>query len=432
MEEKPIILAAGKGTRMWPLTTTRPKPSLPVGGEPLICRHVRMLSEYYDEIVVVIGYKGDILVSLLEGCKRESLRIKYVRQEKELGTGHALLSAIEKGVLSGVSRGLVIHGDIYVSEQDFRDFIENEAEIGVAVVDEPWNYGVLEIREGLVRHIVEKPSRGEEPSNLIYAGLLRINTSSTDILKRLEPSPRGEIEIADLIEHRAKESGLKYHLLKKWIDVGRPWDLLKATRHALEEMVDNNCNNMPCIVEEDSYGGAILVSTKGANIIDESTVIEGPAYLGAGVKVRPHSYLRAYNVLMDGSLVGSHVEVKGSILLEHAKVPHLSYIGDSVIGEYSNLGAGTITANFRFDGLTVKSMLKGKRIDTGLRKLGAIIGGHVRTGINVSLLPGVKIGAHSWIYPGCIVTRDLPENTILKCRQSQVVAEMRLEGRKTG
>ena len=103
------------------------------------------------------------------------------------------------------------------------------------------------------------------------------------------------------------------------------------------------------------------------------------------------------------------------MFFEDAKAPHLSYVGDSVLGEHVNLGAGTVTANLRFDRKTVKMNVKGRRVDTGRRKLGAIIGGHAQTGINVSLLPGVKIGSYAIVYPGCVVYRDVETRGVYKC-----------------
>ena len=93
--------------------------------------------------------------------------------------------------------------------------------------------------------------------------------------------------------------------------------------------------------------------------------------------------------------------------MENTKIPHLSYVGDSVICEDVNFGAGTITANLRFDEKEVKVNIKNERVSSGRKKLGAIVGGHVRTGINVSILPGIKIGAYAWIYPGAVVDRDV-------------------------
>jgi bifunctional UDP-N-acetylglucosamine pyrophosphorylase/glucosamine-1-phosphate N-acetyltransferase len=99
--------------------------------------------------------------------------------------------------------------------------------------------------------------------------------------------------------------------------------------------------------------------------------------------------------------------------MDRTHVGHLSYIGDSVIGADCNIGAGTITANLRFDDLPIKVTVKGERVDSRKRKLGAFLGDRVKTGINVSLYPGVKVGPNSWIAPHAVVSRDVPPNTFL-------------------
>jgi bifunctional UDP-N-acetylglucosamine pyrophosphorylase/glucosamine-1-phosphate N-acetyltransferase len=94
--------------------------------------------------------------------------------------------------------------------------------------------------------------------------------------------------------------------------------------------------------------------------------------------------------------------------MDEAKIPHLCYVGDSVLGHSASLGAGTITANLKFNDSNIESRVKNQLVNTGQRKLGAILGDGVKTGINVSLFPGVKIGADAWIGPGAIVKRDVP------------------------
>jgi len=123
--------------------------------------------------------------------------------------------------------------------------------------------------------------------------------------------------------------------------------------------------------------------------------------------------------------VGNGCEVKASILQEDSHVGHLSYVGDSIVGAGSNLGAGTITANLKFDGQPVEVMVKGEKIQTGRRKLGAFLGDGVKTGINVSLFPGVKVGEQSWIGPHVALDRDVPPNTLVTLKSSLEIRQRR-------
>jgi bifunctional UDP-N-acetylglucosamine pyrophosphorylase/glucosamine-1-phosphate N-acetyltransferase len=102
------------------------------------------------------------------------------------------------------------------------------------------------------------------------------------------------------------------------------------------------------------------------------------------------------------------------------KIPHLSYVGDSVIGENCNLGAGTITANIRFDEGSLKMRVKGRPQDTGRKKIGVIMGDNVQTGINVSILPGVRVGSGSWLGPGAIISKDVPSKQLLLAKQTHL------------
>jgi bifunctional UDP-N-acetylglucosamine pyrophosphorylase/glucosamine-1-phosphate N-acetyltransferase len=103
--------------------------------------------------------------------------------------------------------------------------------------------------------------------------------------------------------------------------------------------------------------------------------------------------------------------------MDKTHVAHLSYIGDSVIGEDCNLGAGTITANLRLDVKPVKMVVKNELVNSGRAKLGVMIGDNVKTGLGSLLMPGVKIGCNSWIGPNVIVNRDVPSDTILIIEQ---------------
>ena len=103
--------------------------------------------------------------------------------------------------------------------------------------------------------------------------------------------------------------------------------------------------------------------------------------------------------------------------MDHSHIGHLSYVGDSILCEDCNLGAGTIMANYRLDAGTVKMRIKDKMVDSGRRKLGAVLGDNVKTGVNALLMPGVKIGVDSWIGPNFTVYADLPANTVALLKQ---------------
>jgi bifunctional N-acetylglucosamine-1-phosphate-uridyltransferase/glucosamine-1-phosphate-acetyltransferase GlmU-like protein len=135
-------------------------------------------------------------------------------------------------------------------------------------------------------------------------------------------------------------------------------------------------------------------------------VIEGPVIVRAGASVGPNAYVRGATLLGEDTHVGNGVEVKNSVVRRGTNVPHLSYVGDSVLGQDANLGAGTTVANLRHDDEPVRLTVKGERVSTGRRKFGVVVGDRVRTGIDTALDAGVTLGSGAQTDPGETVLRD--------------------------
>ena len=152
--------------------------------------------------------------------------------------------------------------------------------------------------------------------------------------------------------------------------------------------------------------------------IRSGAYIEGPVFIDEEADVGPNCFIRSGTSLGKKVRVGNAGEIKNSIIMDGTHVGHLSYVGDSVLGEKCNLGAGTITANLRFDDGRIKMMIKDKVVDTGRRKLGAILGDNVKTGIKSLFMPGVKVGANTWVGANFMVERDLPANVVATLKQN--------------
>ena len=181
------------------------------------------------------------------------------------------------------------------------------------------------------------------------------------------------------------------------------WDLLVANERALKVRTVWE-NHGDC--HASLYVDGRLAVGAGTRILP-GVVIEGDVVIGAGCKVGPNCYIRGATSVGNGCHVGQAVELKNSILLDQTNVGHLSYVGDSVLGEKVNLGAGTITSNLRHDGKAHRTMVAGQLIDTGRRKFGAIIGDGVHTGIHTAIYPGRKIWPGKTTRPADVVDRDL-------------------------
>ncbi len=368
-----------------------------------------------EEAVILAPPGGRGEFESLDCVARNASRVRVVEQPKRLGTGHALQVIVRD---AGEDDYLIVYSDVYIARQSWRVVWSLEPDSVLLVeVGKPSEYGVAVIEDGEVRGFVEKPEPGREPSNLALAGVYALSREALQRLGDLKPSPRGELELTDLLSVLAVEGALGFRRVQEgpWRDVGRPWDYLLAFRDAIENELEPRISGEvhPTAVLE----GPVYIAP-GARV-GPNTIVEGPAFIGSGAKLGPCTRVRPYTALLDGAKAGFSVEVKASILLEGAKAPHLNYVGDSIVGEHVNLGAGTVTANLRFDHRTVKMTVKGRRVDTGLRKLGAVIGGYAQTGINVSIMPGVKIGSYARIWPGCVVSRDVPGGAEYRCPEAR-------------
>jgi bifunctional UDP-N-acetylglucosamine pyrophosphorylase/glucosamine-1-phosphate N-acetyltransferase len=154
-------------------------------------------------------------------------------------------------------------------------------------------------------------------------------------------------------------------------------------------------------VEEGAVLKGAVVVEKGA-LVRSGAYIEGPVYISEGCDIGPNCYIRPSTCLGPGVRVGASVEVKNSIVMAKSHIPHHNYVGDSLIGERCNLGAGTKVANLRFDDRPIKVPYRGELIDSGRRKLGVIMGDDVKTGINAMIDAGTVIHENSVVGPGAV------------------------------
>ena len=399
---KAVILAAGSGERLEPITHTRPKSFIPILSKPLIQYQIEFLRKCgISDIIIVVSSKNK------EYFEKNLTGVTFaIQREDKKGTGAALSSIKTNDDI------LVIYGDIFTPDHKIICNLasqKSDAILGVKV-NNPQDYGVLiSDSEGNLVKIIEKPEI--PPSNLVNGGIYKFGQDIFTFLDKISPSERGELELTDAVTLMASEKKVKIVNYEGfWFDIGKPWNIIDINKWALDNLeFSKNFGNI-----EDN------VKIKGKAIIEEEveiksgTYIEGPVYIGKESKIGPNSYIRPYTVLSERVKIGAFVEVKESVIMEGTKIPHLSYVGDSVIAEDVNFGAGTIIANLRFDEKEVKVNIKGKKVGSGRKKLGAIIGGHVRTGINVTILPGIKIGAYARIYPGAVVNRDVDYGEFFK------------------
>jgi UDP-N-acetylglucosamine diphosphorylase / glucose-1-phosphate thymidylyltransferase / UDP-N-acetylgalactosamine diphosphorylase / glucosamine-1-phosphate N-acetyltransferase / galactosamine-1-phosphate N-acetyltransferase len=400
---KALVLAAGEGTRLRPLTSNIPKPLLPVAGKPFLSHIFSALqSAGVKEIALLVGWKANRIKEYYGDGSSLGLKITYLEQRERMGTANAIGHA--EWVMD--EPFFVVNGDVVISEANIkamREMFERTGRtvMGAVTVEDPSKFGVIEEKDGKLVRILEKPKR--PPSDLINAGLFVFTPGIFDLIRSTPKSIRGEYEITDTITTLAKSEDVLIHrMMTEWIDVGRPWDLLTANDIFMSRLQ----GRLEGEVEPNVVIKGEVVLEEGAKVRSGS-YITGPVYIAKGCDIGPNSYIRPGCCFMPNVRVGASVEVKNSIVMNGAMIGHLSYCGDSIVGEKVNLGAGTITANFRHDGRTHRSHVDGRLVETGRTKFGAVIGDGVHTGIHTSIYPGRKLWPGVCTRPGTIVAYDV-------------------------
>ncbi|NUN11704.1 NTP transferase domain-containing protein [Candidatus Micrarchaeota archaeon] len=400
-----VILAAGKGTRLWPITNHYPKSMIRVLGKPLIEWIITPFYSKVEKIVIVVGVQKEKVIDYFSSSQFKE-KIVFVEQKEQKGTGHALLQA--ESEVSGDF--FVVNGDNFFDPIIFEKIFYQSRQgffLAGKKVKDVSAFGAIVSENELLKKIVEKGSSGE---GLINTNLAFLPKTFFNSLKKTGLSPRGEIELTDAFNSFASENTLKImELADYWNDVGFYWNYLEVNSFACEKMLKNEIRGQ---VEE----GVIV---KGKVFIGEGTLvkapcrIEGPAYIGKNSVIGPHAFIRKNSYIEDECHVGSS-EVKDSIVMSYSNAAHFSYVGDSVVCEDVNFGAGAKTANLRFDGKTIIVKINGKEYDTGRKKLGPVIGANTKLGVDVCISCGKIVGSDVKIYPNVFVKENVLDNEVLR------------------
>lgn len=395
-----VMLVAGKSTRTYPLTLTRPKPMLPIANTILIEHNLAQLEGLVSEVILIVGYMQEMIREYL-GEQWHDIKITYCEQKEQLGTGHAVLQ-VEPFIQD---RFIVMNGDDIFSKTDIQQLMKLQAGALVKHVDDPSQYGVYRVDDqNRVLDLVEKPK--EFIGTLTNIGCYLFNLEFFEDLHQMPLSERGEYEITSAILSYAKRKDFFVTQIQDfWLTNGLPWELLLSQNYFMSQMTTAK-------IEGTVEPGVVLqgpVEIGPGTVVKSGSYIEGPVKIGNDCTIGPNCYIRQNSAIGHHCTIGHAVEIKNSIIMDDTAICHLSYVGDSVIGSEVNLGAGFISANVRHDKATIKSKVKGKLKDTGLEKLGVIVADGVKTGIHTSVLPGRKIWPNVRTYPGQVVNDDLVE-----------------------
>ncbi|KAF1076814.1 bifunctional UDP-N-acetylglucosamine diphosphorylase/glucosamine-1-phosphate N-acetyltransferase GlmU [Halodesulfovibrio sp. MK-HDV] len=441
-----LVLAAGKGTRMH---SDKPKVLQELLGAPMLRYVYTALDPLFGEgIWTVVGHRSEMIEEKFAGEERN-----FIHQTEQLGTGHALQTAWDELVESGLSHVLVVNGDTPLLPQPrlinfLKESLSNNADIGfmTLTLPHPGSFGRVVRHLGDVAAIIEAKDydenlHGPEPRE-INAGIYLLNIASvTPLLKRLcNENKSGEYYITDLVGFAVQEqmtvAGVECGNDPQLLGINNPAELvrseslLRATlvMEWLEQGVTIHAPEYvrlgPMVTLEPGavlHGPCELYGTthvkRGAEIysntwIKDSTLAEGcvihpfshldGATVGNDCTVGPYARLRPGAVMEQSAKVGNFVEMKKTVLGEGSKANHFTYLGDTEVGTGVNIGAGTITCNY-----------------DGVNKYKTIIEDNAFIGSNSSLVAPVCVGKNSLVGAGSVITKDIPENTIAVARGKQ-------------
>ena len=318
---KAVILAAGQGTRLRPVTLTMPKPLVPVANKSLIAYAIDVLrgSGLVEIGIVVHDLQSPIIKALGDGSQM-GVSLKYIVQEEQLGLAHAI----------GLCRSFV--GDdpfcVFLGDNIFQDkmesllrgFEESDSEAAVALgeVSDPSRFGIVELNGDRVVRMVEKPK--DPPSNLAICGVYLLRKSIFDAISRIEPSWRNELEITDAIQTLISDGGkVSPYILKGWwIDAGKPDAIIHANQLVLGEMPYTPAPENNQVQGTSQVSNRVLLG-EGTQVID--SVVRGPVIIGDHVTIR-NSYIGPYTSIGNNVTI-ENAEIEASIVMQNCIVRDL-------------------------------------------------------------------------------------------------------------
>lgn len=380
-----VVLAAGEGRRLDPLTRRRPKPMLPVVNRPLLEHVIEAIATAgIDEVVLVVGYERDRIQTHFGDGDDWDLSISYARQDTQLGTAHAVAQAAKHVdedflVLNG---DRIIDPSIIEDVQQTHDRFGAAATVAVTPVEDPEPYGVVEAEAGILESVIEKPTGGS-PSNMINAGVYGFTSDIFAVINDLEPGPSGEYRITDAINELAASEDVfgdetqddvrAIHYDGTWLDVSHLWDLLSVTGVML-----------------DADGG-----------LQEGSVADG-AELGSPLHIAGTAAIGANAVIGRGSAIGPNARVgpnatvERSVVFADATIEAGAVVRDCIVGANA-----TIEANATVAGGEGTVIVEGEVHDDV--PLGGVLGDNATVGGGAVLDAGSIVGDGATLGPGVTI-----------------------------
>jgi glucose-1-phosphate thymidylyltransferase len=375
---KAVVLAAGKGRRLWPLTENRPKPMLPVANRPILEHIVDALTRTaVTEVLIVVGSNRDRIQSHFEDNYGD-LDISYVVQDPQLGTGHALLQAESHLGESFVA----LNGDRVIDATVVDAVVERQREtndpvMAITRIEQPSRYGVVELDGRTVVGLEEQPHPDRAKSDYINAGVYAFGPEIFAAIRRIEA--HGERALTEalgtFIDERRLEA-VRYQ--GTWLDVSAPWDLLAGNDALLG--TERSPDAIP-----------------GSATIDASAVVADSTAIGENAVVHPQAAVLSGVSLGDNVSIGAGAILKNTILLTDVTIKSGTVMTDCIVGANTTLGPNTTVEGGRADVVLSEDVHRDVT-------LGGLIGDNVAGGGNVTITPGTIVGNTATLDGGTYVS----------------------------
>ncbi|UPV75256.1 sugar phosphate nucleotidyltransferase [Halorussus limi] len=389
-----VVLAAGEGTRLRPLTRNRPKPMLPAADRPIL-EHVfdALIGAGIERLHVVVGYKRDRVQDHF-GPTYRNVPVNYVAQDKQLGSGHALVQARE--AVEGEDGFLVVNGDQVIERQMVADVLDafeaddGNATLAVTEQADVSHYGAVVMDGDRVVELVEKPETDDY--RLLNAGVYAFGPAIFDAIEET-PRVQGELALTDTLVDLIDENGVVRGVVTEelWEDATYPWDLLDVSQDLL----------LAGRVTEPEREDSVWVADS-ATVHDDAT-LQAPVVVGPDTEVRPGAVVGPYTALGRNATVGANAVVTRSVLDTDTRVGPNATLIDCVTGQGVALGADATVSGGPGDVRVGDTVFEDQR-------LGAVLADRVRAEGDVSFAPGTLVGPNAHLRTGVTVSENISEH----------------------
>ncbi len=386
-----IILAAGESTRTRPLTLHRPKPLIPLLGQPLLAHILDELVGLIEDVTLVVGYRADDIQSHFGDTYRD-MQLRYVHQHEVNGTAGALLTVANYAQARGESfleaPFFLLYGDNLISRSDLVGVCQHRYSLAGLRVEDPRAFGVLDIVDNRVRRIIEKPDT-PPPEALANPGVYHFDGQVIPALRTIEPSPRGEYELTDLIEAIAAEHPVSYSLCKgQWVPVGNPWEVLIAGSFLLQQRAAHRSEIHPEATHPDcQMSGSVAM---GRATVGPGCTIKGPVFIGDDVTIGAGCTLERVSIEA-GATIGDQTTIERSLIGPGAHIGAGCTIAHSVLDDRAQVGDGTRLLAHRFTETEPAAFTAGLLTKDTMQRHGTVVG------------PGVAVPGRSTLGAGSIL-----------------------------